>query len=418
MEAGASAGASEEGAGAAGAALRQELALTKESAEAQRNENEALNSRVSELETQLAKMQQLLTLKDEQLGAMQERLADTPEEAGATAPGETAVTGPEGEIPAAAAPPDAESPEVVAQAPIPPPVFEPAPQSEPVAEQAPETGLFSNPAMLGILGVGAVLLAALLWMIARRKQMSSPAFQQSIMAQPRPAPATPAAAPAHDDYEEDFQADIAADRDDFLEPSPDADPIAEADIYLAYGRYQQAEDLINQAIRTEDRDELRLKLLEIYFASHNSAAFETEAEALYDITGGKGPIWDRAVSMGRELCPYNTLFSAGFSADEDATVVAPRRDAPATGRDLDLDITGTAHTPAQTGLDFDSMMDSAGPLSGTPERNEEVDTKLDLARAYIDMGDPEGARSILDEVLEEGNDGQIQEAKDLLRHIS
>ncbi len=44
----------------------------------------------------------------------------------------------------------------------------------------------------------------------------------------------------------------------------------------------------------------------------------------------------------------------------------------------------------------------------------EVGTKLDLARAYIDMGDPEGARSILEEVLGEGDTGQRSEAQALI----
>jgi pilus assembly protein FimV len=44
----------------------------------------------------------------------------------------------------------------------------------------------------------------------------------------------------------------------------------------------------------------------------------------------------------------------------------------------------------------------------------EVGTKLDLARAYMDMGDPDGARSILNEVLEEGDTAQRQEARQLL----
>jgi len=44
----------------------------------------------------------------------------------------------------------------------------------------------------------------------------------------------------------------------------------------------------------------------------------------------------------------------------------------------------------------------------------EVGTKLDLARAYVDMGDPAGARSILDEVLDEGDEGQKQQAQQLL----
>jgi pilus assembly protein FimV len=47
----------------------------------------------------------------------------------------------------------------------------------------------------------------------------------------------------------------------------------------------------------------------------------------------------------------------------------------------------------------------------------EVGTKLDLARAYIDMGDPDGARSILNEVLEEATDDQRQEARKLLEDL-
>jgi pilus assembly protein FimV len=47
----------------------------------------------------------------------------------------------------------------------------------------------------------------------------------------------------------------------------------------------------------------------------------------------------------------------------------------------------------------------------------EVGTKLDLARAYVDMGDPSGARSILEEVVNEGDDGQRQQAQQLLESL-
>ncbi|HEX2585228.1 MAG TPA: FimV/HubP family polar landmark protein [Steroidobacteraceae bacterium] len=52
-----------------------------------------------------------------------------------------------------------------------------------------------------------------------------------------------------------------------------------------------------------------------------------------------------------------------------------------------------------------------------PVTMSEVGTKLDLARAYMDMGDPDGARSILKEVMDEGNPGQKQEAQRLLESI-
>ena len=47
----------------------------------------------------------------------------------------------------------------------------------------------------------------------------------------------------------------------------------------------------------------------------------------------------------------------------------------------------------------------------------EVGTKLDLARAYMDMGDPEGARNILEEVMSEGSVAQKQEAQRLLESL-
>lgn len=73
---------------------------------------------------------------------------------------------------------------------------------------------------------------------------------------------------------------------------------------------------------------------------------------------------------------------------------------------FEVDLNATAKTTAQ---DYD--------LEGEPATMSEVGTKLDLARAYMDMGDPEGARSILDEVLQEGNASQKQEAGRLMASL-
>jgi pilus assembly protein FimV len=79
-----------------------------------------------------------------------------------------------------------------------------------------------------------------------------------------------------------------------------------------------------------------------------------------------------------------------------------------TGELPALDSTGILpRLPA--GVDYD--------LGGEPATMSEVGTKLDLARAYMDMGDPEGARSILDEVLQEGNPTQRQEAERLISSL-
>jgi pilus assembly protein FimV len=61
--------------------------------------------------------------------------------------------------------------------------------------------------------------------------------------------------------------------------------------------------------------------------------------------------------------------------------------------------------------------DEGGLPELEPVTMSEVGTKLDLARAYMDMGDPEGARSILDEVVQEGSASQKQEAQRLIETL-
>ena len=68
------------------------------------------------------------------------------------------------------------------------------------------------------------------------------------------------------------------------------------------------------------------------------------------------------------------------------------------------------------GNDDPTGTEEVSPLD--PQTMTEVGTKLDLARAYIDMGDPEGARSILEEVLDEGDPGQRREAQSLIDVLS
>lgn len=78
----------------------------------------------------------------------------------------------------------------------------------------------------------------------------------------------------------------------------------------------------------------------------------------------------------------------------------------------------------ETGTD-DDLTDANAALSGSElefdlgdfDQVDEAETKLDLAAAYIDMGDPDGARSILEEVLTEGNDDQKTRAESMLNGI-
>jgi len=87
------------------------------------------------------------------------------------------------------------------------------------------------------------------------------------------------------------------------------------------------------------------------------------------------------------------------------------------GGTLDLDV-GTATVPdaAFAATQRLSSEDLALP-DLEPVTMSEVGTKLDLARAYMDMGDPDGARNILEEVLTEGSAAQKQEAQRLIESL-
>jgi pilus assembly protein FimV len=91
----------------------------------------------------------------------------------------------------------------------------------------------------------------------------------------------------------------------------------------------------------------------------------------------------------------------------------------ARGNNFSKDVFGSGETPVDLDVGVDAIgsddptgTEEASPLD--PQTMTEVGTKLDLARAYIDMGDPEGARSILEEVLDEGDPNQRREAQNLI----
>lgn len=92
--------------------------------------------------------------------------------------------------------------------------------------------------------------------------------------------------------------------------SNEVDPVAEADVYIAYGREEQAEDILKEALRLQpDRHAVRVKLLEIYSRRGDKASFNAVVQELRDRTGGVGEEWERAVKLGRSLDPSNPMFA-------------------------------------------------------------------------------------------------------------
>jgi pilus assembly protein FimV len=104
-----------------------------------------------------------------------------------------------------------------------------------------------------------------------------------------------------------------------LDAAGDVDPVAEADVYLAYGRDLQAEEILKEAMRTTpQRVAVHSKLLEIYSKRRDAKAFELVATEAYGLTQGQGPDWEHVCELGQELDPSNPLYRPGGHPTEGA----------------------------------------------------------------------------------------------------
>lgn len=114
------------------------------------------------------------------------------------------------------------------------------------------------------------------------------------------------------------------------------DPVSEADFHLAYGLYDEAALLLNQAIENDpERIELREKLAETYFAAGNSDQFQATAQGLKD-RGAPDAVWQKVAIMGQQLCPDAALFQGEIGGDGDAVDFGFGDD----GGGLDMDFAG------------------------------------------------------------------------------
>ena len=97
-----------------------------------------------------------------------------------------------------------------------------------------------------------------------------------------------------------------------LDAAGDVDPVAEADVYLAYGRDLQAEEILKEALRMNpSRIVIHSKLLEIYAKRRDSRAFEMIARDAYKLSGGQGAEWEHICEFGRELDSRNPRYEPG-----------------------------------------------------------------------------------------------------------
>lgn len=146
------------------------------------------------------------------------------------------------------------------------------------------------------------------------------------------------------------------------------------------------------------------------FAKTEALPKETFSDDMSDDATGELPaLSPGSTDMDLDLDDLTAALQISAAGDtvnqvrDDATVEQPRPNV-ASAQDADFDEEATA------AISPDDMSDDLHDARTMTE----VGTKLDLARAYVDMGDPGGARSILEEVLEEGDESQRQQARQLL----
>src|SRR2546427_446791 len=311
---------------AAGTAAADDLA-------AKDNALKEAQERIALLEKNLQDMQKLAQIKS-QTGAQLQQQAEAAKAASAAKATEPAKVAPAAKAEAPKAPEPAKAapkaPEP-AKAPLPAKAPEsaakaPEPAKTEVAKAAPKAAakaapapppidasfvdeLLDNPLALGGAGVSVLLLAGYAAYAWRRKRNSQ--FENSIMSVvPSDADSVLGSAGGRnvDTSSSSLQSDFSqggvgkADTEEI-------DPIAEADVYMAYGRDAQAEEILRDALaKDSSRQAIRVKLLEIYANRKDTRSFEAAANELRAATGGRGAEWEKVAGLGLSIDPANALY--------------------------------------------------------------------------------------------------------------
>ena len=197
------------------------------------------------------------------------------------------------------------------------------------------------------------------------------------------------------------------------------DTIAEADVYLAYGLFGQAEDLLKLAIEENPSKAVyQVKLAETYYAEKNKAAFVDAAERAHGAIAESDPsAWSRIASMGAELAPENELFGGAGPISAVAPELAMgANDAAGFEEELDLDATqlleAAEYEETRPLDDIDSskiMADRNADDSGLVGASDALAEDEITDAGMVDFNSVEGGDTVLDDILE-GTDSSVDEA--------
>jgi pilus assembly protein FimV len=343
----------------------------------------------------------------------------------------------------------------------------PAPAPEAPWDQALET--VKSLDTMTLAGAGALALLLLAWLIVRRRASATSDNDAP------PNNEVPPSAPAHEHAGDDaqpslgsreptlaagFGASVMATQDaappasppsvlfadSQLQPSDSLDAVAEADVYLAYGRDAQAEEILREALGvTPNKVELHQKLLDIFVLRGDAEGFAQIAQTMSTYLDSQGPQWLKVCELGALLDGNNPLYHNHASPDSMAPGAFPSAGARPLPMEfpagLDLNLSKPAATAAQDfrpstqvqplGFEFSSQnlvlspdgktpMDTAQPWNNQAgdEVSRLLDQKIELAKEFIAVSDLAGARILLNEVIERAQGSQLEQAKQLLAQIA
>lgn len=259
--------------------------------------------------------------------------------------------------------------------------------------------ILGNQIILIIVGGLVVVGGAIGLVYARRRKKSLSEFEESILTSGDVSTAevsTGSEDVAGDTGDTSFLSDFSQGGMGNI-ATDEVDPIAEADVYLAYGRDEQAEEILKDAIiKIPSRHELKEKLLEIYAQRSEVGAFETLAEELYAALEGQGgELWDRVAGMGSTLNPANPMFQGGAPASA-ASPAAPAMDmdgglemtSPAAEETLAIDLSEMQDEAMSPEIEMDVGGIDMGLSGGEASEETEVvsDDALDGLEFNLDIG--------------------------------
>lgn len=288
-------------------AISDKLAVAQESLDTSRRDNEELKSRVSDLQSQMDKLQKLIQLKNDQLARLEAQGAAAEAPPAGALPGEPAPAQPPAAGLAPAEPVVAPAPAAVDTAPAAAPADEVAPAQPGAIDE-----MLANPVVLGLIAGSAFLVLLLLLLLLARKRKAQQEAEKhlrmaralaeegerspdldlppssfdglevsapSVTLSPAVVAASAAAAVAAEKPAAPAPAAAVA------EPEPVQDPnaelLAEVDLSLSRGRLNHAADLLEAAVAAQpENDTLRLKLMDVYARQGDHSAFVEQERKL------------------------------------------------------------------------------------------------------------------------------------------